>query len=87
MQDVGTIFGTLRKRFFSSVKVQSMQECVICMDDFKESDEIAELKCDERHYFHSKCLEGWLKRKLECPLCKRVVKLEEGPATSAVNPQ
>jgi hypothetical protein len=53
------------------------------MDDFKESDEIAELKCDERHYFHSKCLEGWLKRKLECPLCKRVVKLEEGPATSA----
>jgi hypothetical protein len=47
------------------------------MEEFKDSDEVAELKCDERHYFHSRCLEDWLKRKLECPLCKKVVIAEE----------
>jgi len=30
------------------------------MENFKDDDEIAELKCDYRHYFHSVCLKGWL---------------------------
>ena len=68
---------TLKRKVFGDVRVQSMQECVICMEEFKDSDEVAELKCDERHYFHSRCLEDWLKRKLECPLCKKVVIAED----------
>lgn len=52
-----------------------MEQCAICMDDYKDEDEIAELACDKRHYFHSKCLEDWLKRKLECPLCKTAVSI------------
>ena len=67
----------IKRKMFGDIRVQAMQECVICMEEFKEQDEIAELKCDERHYFHSKCLEDWLKRKLECPLCKKIVKAEE----------
>lgn len=50
-----------------------MKSCAICLMDYEESDEIAELKCDKRHYFHSACLQDWLKKKLECPLCKRPV--------------
>lgn len=66
---------SLNKKEFKDVssKSKNMTECVICMNDFKEDDQIAELKCDERHYFHSACLEDWLKRKLECPLCKKPV--------------
>ena len=65
----------LNKKSFDKLdtKNKNMSECVICMMDFKDTDEIAELKCDERHYFHSACLEDWLKRKLECPLCKKPV--------------
>jgi len=50
-----------------------MKECVICIEMYKEDDEIAELNCDERHYFHAKCIEIWLKNKLICPLCKKDV--------------
>ena len=71
------IFRSLKKFTFSSLSDAMMQECVICMEEFKDSDEVAELKCDERHYFHSKCLEDWLKRKLECPLCKKIVIAED----------
>jgi hypothetical protein len=65
----------LNKKNYKDVqeKNKSMDECVICMEQYKDDDEIAELKCSEKHYFHSKCLEEWLKSKLECPLCKRVV--------------
>lgn len=50
-----------------------MIECAICLEAFKEDSTVTELKCDKRHYFHTNCLEDWLKTKLECPLCKRVV--------------
>lgn len=50
-----------------------MDQCAICLGDYTEKDEVAELKCDERHYFHAACLEDWLKRKPECPLCKKPV--------------
>lgn len=69
-----TIAG-LNKKSFGNVREQAknMKECVICSLEYKDDDTIAELKCDERHYFHQECLEEWLKRKLECPLCKKPV--------------
>lgn len=65
----------LQKKKFENVqeKNKNMSECIICMEQYKPEDAIAELKCDERHYFHEACLEDWLKRKLNCPLCNRVV--------------
>jgi len=46
-------------------------ECSICMDEFKEGqDYVSPLSCDARHYFHSDCIEDWLVKKNECPLCK-----------------
>jgi len=44
------------------------------MVDFTEEADVAELKCDKRHYFHTKCVEEWLRKKLECPLCKKEVR-------------
>lgn len=52
---------------------KGMDSCAICLMEYNNEDEVAELKCDKKHYFHSDCLEEWLKRKLECPLCKRPV--------------
>jgi len=62
--------------------VKETKECIICMENFKDDDEIAELKCDYRHYFHSACLKDWLTRKPECPLCKKPV----GPAKRSAAP-
>ena len=58
---------------FRKVADKTMSECIICMNEFGPEDKVAELKCDERHYFHQECLAGWLKHKQECPLCKKHV--------------
>jgi hypothetical protein len=65
----------LKKKSFSKVRKEhrTMDQCAICLGDYTEKDEVAELKCDQRHYFHAACLEDWLKRKPECPLCKKPV--------------
>ena len=33
-----------------------MKSCAICKEDYGETDEVAELKCDKRHFFHTHCI-------------------------------
>lgn len=54
----------LKKEHYHDVPVKTMTECIICMEIFKDNDNVAELNCDLRHYFHEKCIEEWLKTKL-----------------------
>jgi hypothetical protein len=72
MPYMNAVNGLMRKKY-TDINEKNMNECAICMEEYKDDDEIAELKCSEKHYFHSKCLEEWLKNKLECPLCKKSV--------------
>ena len=50
-------------------------ECVICMVDYGPNDEITPLPCDTKHYFHTGCIESWLKTNNSCPLCKKAITL------------
>jgi hypothetical protein len=52
-------------------------ECIICMEDYKEEDEVIELPCDTRHFFHAACISGWLKTNNSCPLCKKPITMED----------
>ena len=46
-------------------------ECAICIEPFNEGqDYVTPLYCDERHCFHSDCIEEWLEKENVCPLCK-----------------
>ncbi|THU51612.1 hypothetical protein C4D60_Mb06t32860 [Musa balbisiana] len=55
-------------------------ECVFCLCDIEEGEEIRELRC--RHLFHRSCLDRWLvrRRRATCPLCRDVL-LPREPAT------
>lgn len=39
--------------------------------DYNETDIVTQLRCDERHYFHTKCIEDWVKQgNNRCPFCR-----------------
>jgi hypothetical protein len=67
---------SLTKKKYDEIedKTQKMNSCPICLEEYKEDDNIAELQCDKRHFFHERCIDDWLKKKQECPLCKKPVK-------------
>ncbi|CAK79891.1 unnamed protein product (macronuclear) [Paramecium tetraurelia] len=48
------------------------KNCVICMIDFKKSNNVKILHC--LHQFHAKCINQWLKQKGECPVCRHQLK-------------
>lgn len=52
-------------------------ECVICMVDYEEGDEVTPLPCNAKHFFHTECIQNWLKSNNSCPLCKKPVTQED----------
>ena len=45
-----------------------LNECVICLDDFKVGDKIFTLPCN--HIYHKTCIQPWLSTNSNCPLCR-----------------
>jgi len=46
-----------------------IKECSICLDDFKQGENIIKLNCN--HIFHYACINEWILIKPECPECRR----------------
>lgn len=44
------------------------EDCPICLNELKENEEIAEIKC--KHLFHCTCLKEWIKLNQTCPSCR-----------------
>ena len=42
--------------------------CAICLESFINTDLVSDLSC--KHTFHKNCILEWAKRKLECPICR-----------------
>ena len=45
------------------------EHCSICLDEFKEGDELRLVECS--HNFHIECLDKWLMLKNTCPICRK----------------
>ena len=44
------------------------------MCEYEPDDEITQLKCDPRHYFHTECIIGWIEQGNNvCPLCREPI--------------
>eukprot|EP00931_Biecheleriopsis_adriatica_P121300 TRINITY_DN9638_c0_g1_i4.p1 TRINITY_DN9638_c0_g1~~TRINITY_DN9638_c0_g1_i4.p1 ORF type:complete len:398 (+),score=79.57 TRINITY_DN9638_c0_g1_i4:54-1247(+) len=44
------------------------QTCMVCLADFQLGDECRRLPC--QHVFHQSCIDEWLRRCTDCPICK-----------------
>lgn len=47
---------------------ESREECTICLEYFKNGDDIRKLKCN--HIFHENCIEEWFLKEITCPVCR-----------------
>jgi len=45
-----------------------LNECSICLENYKKDDMIIILSCN--HNFHDDCLKGWFKNNNSCPHCR-----------------
>ncbi|CDW84456.1 zinc finger protein [Stylonychia lemnae] len=52
---------------------KNSNDCTICLAKLQDDQEITELNCEMGHYFHTDCIQNWMKKKPECPLCKKPV--------------
>ncbi|XP_022745202.1 probable E3 ubiquitin-protein ligase ZFP1 [Durio zibethinus] len=55
--------------YCSSDQVQDESSCVICLEEYKDMDEVGALNtCG--HDYHVPCIKKWLSMKNACPICK-----------------
>ena len=47
------------------------KNCIICLEDFRNGDEVIFLPC--LHIFHKNCILEWLRNHDDCPVCKNKV--------------
>lgn len=58
-------------RFGESDREEVHSCCMVCLSDFVRGEEVRRLPCG--HYFHTTCIDEWLRRCMECPICKATV--------------
>ncbi|KAJ4979381.1 hypothetical protein NE237_010161 [Protea cynaroides] len=55
--------------YCSAVEIQEEVTCVICLEEYKDREEVGTLKnCS--HDYHVACIKKWLSMKNVCPICK-----------------
>ena len=47
-------------------------ECIICLSKFEVNDTLRTLPC--QHSFHAGCIDLWMDRSSQCPMCKQSIK-------------
>jgi hypothetical protein len=58
---------------FTDYKEVNNKDCSICLASFDLGEMVTMLPCDQKHSFHTPCIQEWLERQNSCPLCQKMV--------------
>ena len=62
---------TLTKTYDNTEQNGANSSCNICLSEFDQGEKVRTLPCF--HVFHASCIDNWLDRKPECPVCRSKV--------------
>lgn len=78
----GALMSTMKNIPYSRFMLREASECPICLKTFESGDQVAQLKCNKYHIFHSDCLRAYLDvpgPPKKCPLCREEVRIQDPP--------
>jgi len=55
-------------RWEGGVRERDQTSCMVCLANFVDGEEVRKLPCS--HVFHAQCIDEWLRRQTDCPICK-----------------
>ncbi|KAK4337590.1 hypothetical protein RND71_042077 [Anisodus tanguticus] len=61
--------------------VEGINDCAVCLEGLKDNEFVRKLP-DCGHVFHVKCVDSWLMRVLNCPVCRARVRVGSGETGS-----
>ena len=53
--------------------LHSDDDWIICMEPYTQEQEIIQLPCNSKHYFHGHCITQWVERNACWPICKKEI--------------
>ena len=72
LEGVGlSLEGIAKLREFYVEEENCADTCSICLEEFKKGEHVRMLPCN--HLFHRCCVDLWLLRRAECPMCKHLI--------------
>lgn len=78
------VLKSLKRVKFSTIQKQAREggqevgedesTCIICWVPYTSNEEVAKLKCNDKHYYHATCIESWIKAgNNSCPMCRKPI--------------
>ena len=65
----------IKKFSFKDLVGREGEVCSICLDDYKETDQVVQLKCSKYHIFHYDCIKEMINSNdssiRKCPFCRK----------------
>lgn len=55
-------------RWGEGAREHTQTQCMVCLSSFADGEEVRRLPCS--HIFHAPCIDEWLRRCTDCPICK-----------------
>lgn len=64
---------------------ENVNNCAICLSIVLPVETLSILPCS--HYYHTTCLDVWLKNRSTCPQCRKIVKETKNVDTPSIQPR